>query len=78
MIFWKTRAMDLEKTCKFRVLEYVVFFGDVSGFIFVILGVMLRVICGLNGQKISLKIDQKRDPGRRGPRFREHGHLGVV
>ena len=25
LIFWKTRAMDLEKSCKFRVLEYVVF-----------------------------------------------------
>ena len=39
--------MDLDKSCKCRVLEYIVFFAYVSGFIFVILGVILRVIFGL-------------------------------
>ena len=31
-----------------------------------------------NAQQINLNIEQKRDPGRRGPRKLEHGHLGVV
>ena len=41
--------MNLETYCKFRVLEYVVFFDDVSGFIFVILGFILKVMLGLQG-----------------------------
>ena len=44
-----------------------------------ILGVILRVIFGLkNDKKISLKIEQKRDPGRRGPRKLEDGHFEVA
>ncbi len=70
--------MNLDNSCKFRVLEYVVFLMTFWASFLRFGGHFESHFWLKNYQKRSLKIDRKRDPGRRGPRKLEDGHSVVV
>ena len=75
--FHKTQGHTFQNNFKFRVLEYVVFLVSFRAAFLTFLGSFRGSFWVKKCQKTCLKMEQKRDPGRRGPRLREYGHLVV-